>query len=157
MVDDARGSEHLEPPGVATRPVVITALSTLGVVVTAIFMLASIYAWQVPSRKLPVPQTFPEPRVETHQAEDRQRIEAQQRRRLTQYRWVDQNKTLVQIPIERAMKIIAARGQDAYGPILPSPAAVSSPTAGAQRATTPAPGSSGSAASAPQPAPESKP
>ena len=143
MADEAPRREHLESPEVVTRPVVLAALGTLAAVVAAIWLLAGIYAWQVPGRNLPAPQTFPEPRVQAHEVEERQRIEAEQRRRLSEYRWADENKTLVQIPIERAMKIIAAKGEQAYAPVAPAPSALSSPAAGAQRAVTPdgAPGS----------------
>src|SRR5437764_2062755 len=152
MADEAPGREELASPEVVTRPVVLAALGTLAVVVIAILLLAGIYAWQVPGRSLPAPQTFPEPRVQAHEAEERQRIEAEQRRSLSEYRWADENKTLVQIPIERAMKIIAAKGEQAYAPVVPSSSALSSPTAGAQRAVTPGDGAP-DAQSPPEPRP----
>ena len=38
-------------------------------------------------------------------------------KQLESYGWVDRDKKLVAIPIERAMEIIAKRGSDAYKPI----------------------------------------
>ena len=44
----------------------------------------------------------------------------------------------MQIPIERAMELLAGKGMEAYAPLAPAEA-LSAPTAGAQRAITPAP------------------
>jgi hypothetical protein len=137
MASEAHDSEDLERPGISTRPVIIAGLGTVVLVVGAIGLLAAIYDWQVPDRTLAAPETFPQPRVQTHQFEQRQRIEGEQRQRLTGYGWVDQSKKLVRIPIERAMRIIAERGKQAYDPIAPNPAALAAPIAGAQRAVAP--------------------
>jgi hypothetical protein len=149
MADEAHGHEQFEAPGVRTRPVLLFALAAVALVVASIWMLAGVYQWQVPNRVLPPPEVFPLPRVQTHQAEQREQIEAEQRRRLTGYHWEDRNKGLLRIPIERAMQLIAQRGADAYAPLLSSPAALASPSAGAQRAVTPGQGPSGEPA--PQP------
>lgn len=108
----------------------------------AIGFLYEIYQHSVPIKDLPSPQTFAEPRVTTSQAEvsERDRLASEQRRRLDTWRWANAEHTLVQIPIDRAMQLLAQRGNDAWAPLLPSPTpALSSPTAGAQNATT-APG-----------------
>ena len=55
-------------------------------------------------------QTFPQPRLqENERAQLRQVIEDQDRK-LATYNWVEKNKGVVQIPIERAMDLIAERG-----------------------------------------------
>jgi hypothetical protein len=126
---------QLEPAGVSLRPVLLGAIAAVVLMLGAIWGLNAVYDWQVPNRTLPAPEQFPSPRVQTHQAEELKDLLSAQRRQLTGYEWADQNKTLVRIPIERAMEIIAQRAGEAYAPLLPGPA-TADPTAGAQRATT---------------------
>lgn len=55
-------------------------------------------------------QAFPQPRLEeSERAQLRQFIEDQDRK-LATYNWVDKDKGIVQIPIDRAMDLIAERG-----------------------------------------------
>ncbi len=55
-------------------------------------------------------QAFPEPRLEeSERTQLRQYIEDEDRKLVT-YDWVDKNKGVVQIPIERAMDLIVQRG-----------------------------------------------
>jgi hypothetical protein len=138
--------EHIryapESPSVDVRIVILAAIGALLLAALAIGFLYEIYQHSVPIKDLPSPQTFAEPRVTTSQAEvsERDRLASEQRRRLDTWRWANAEHTLVQIPIDRAMQLLAQRGNDAWAPLLPSPTpALSSPTAGAQNATT-APG-----------------
>ena len=91
----------------------------------------TIYQRSVPIKDLPPPQTFPQPRVTTSQAEvaERERLASEQKQRLDTWRWADAEHTLVQIPIDRAMQLLAQRGNDAWAPLLPAEPALSSPTA----------------------------
>ncbi len=136
MAHDAEADTQLEPAGVSLWPVLLGAFACVILMFAAIWGLSVIYDWQVPDRALPAPERFPSPRVQTHQAEELQELLSAQRRQLTGYEWADQNKTLVRIPIERAMEIIAQRAAEAYAPLLPPGPATADPTAGAQRATT---------------------
>ena len=136
MPHDGEANCKLEPAGVSLWPVLCGAFAAVVLMLAAIWGLNAIYHWQVPNRTLPAPEQFPSPRVQTHQAEQRQDLLAAQRRRLTGYEWANQNKTLVRIPIERAMEIIAQRGEEAYAPLLPPGPATADPAAGAQRTTT---------------------
>lgn len=136
MAHDVDADVHLESPGVSLWPVLLGAFAAIALVLAAIWVFNAVYDWQVPNRTLPAPEQFPSPRVQTREAEQRQDLLAAQRRQLTGYEWADQNKTLVRIPIERAMDIIAQRGAEAYAPLLPPGPATASPAAGAQRATT---------------------
>ena len=136
MPHEGEADVKLEPAGVSLWPVLCWAFAAVVLMLAAIWGLNDIYDWQVPNRTLPAPEQFPSPRVQTHQAEQRQDLLAAQRRRLTGYEWANQNKTLVRIPIERAMEIIAQRGAEAYAPLLPPDATTADPTAGAQRATS---------------------
>ena len=143
MAHDPEADVELEPAGVSLWPVLFGALACLVLMLAAIWGLSAIYDRQVPDRAPPAPEQFPSPRVQTHQAEQRQDLLAAQRRRLTGYEWASPNKTVVRIPIERAMEIIAQRGEEAYAPLLPPGAATADPAAGAQRKTTgqgPSPG-----------------
>ena len=151
MAHDAKADGPLEPAGVALWPVLFGALASVVLVLAAIWGLSAVYDWQAPSRPLPAPEQFPSPRVQTHQAEQLKDLLAAQRQQLTEYEWADQDKTLIRIPIERAMEIIAQRGAEAYAPLLPPGPATADPTAGAQRATT------GQAPSSGTPRPEGKP
>jgi hypothetical protein len=136
VAHDAETDPRLEPAGVSPWPVLFGALASVILILAAIWGLNAVYEWQVANRTLSAPQQFPSPRVQTHQAEELRDLLSRQRRHLTGYQWADQNKTLVRIPIERAMEIIAQRGGEAYGPLLPPGPAAADPTAGAQRATT---------------------
>jgi hypothetical protein len=138
--------EHIryapESPSVDVRVVILGAIGALLLVALAIGFLYGIYQHSVAIKDLPPPQTFAEPRVTTSQAEvfERERLASEQRQRLDTWRWANAEHTLVQIPIDRAMQLLAQRGNDAWAPLLPSPTpALSSPTAGAQNTTT-APG-----------------
>jgi hypothetical protein len=136
VAHDSDAQAPLEPAGVSLWPVLFGALASVVLMLAAIWGLSAVYHWQVPHRTLPAPEQFPSPRVQTHQAEELQDLLSAQRRKLTGYEWADQSKTLVRIPVERAMDIIAQRGGEAYAPLLPPGPATADPTAGAQRATT---------------------
>jgi hypothetical protein len=136
MAIETHGDERFESPEVGIRPLLFTAIGVLILLVGAIGGFAAIYYWQVPVQTLPAPEKFPQPRVETGQAAEFHRIQAEQTKRLSEYRWVDREQGLVQIPIERAMQLLAAEGAQAYAPLAPIQA-LASPSAGAERATTP--------------------
>jgi hypothetical protein len=138
--------EHIryapESPSVDVRIVILAGIGALLLVTAAIGFLFGIYQHSIPTKDIPPPQTFAEPRVTTSQAEvsERERLASEQRQRLDTWRWANAEHTLVQIPIDRAMQLLAQRGNDAWAPLLPSPTpALSSPTPDTQNATT-APG-----------------
>jgi hypothetical protein len=136
MAHDVNSDVPLEPPGVSLRPVLFGAIASVALMLAAIWGLNAVYERQVPNRALPAPEQFPSPRVQTHQAEQLQELLAAQRRQLTGYAWADQNKTLVRVPIERAMEIIAQRGGEAYAPLLPPGPATAGPAGGTRPETT---------------------
>ena len=55
----------------------------------------------------------PEPRLQRHAAQDMRDWRAGEERALHQYAWIDPDKGIVQIPVERAMDLIAQRGSPA--------------------------------------------
>ena len=137
-----------ESSGVDARHLLWLGGAALALLGGAIAVLGTIYRDEVPVKTMPPPQSFPQPRVQTGERAELEKVLAAQRRRLEAFRWADADHTRVQIPIERAMKLIAAKGAHAYDPIAASAAASSSPEAGAERAVTPAATPSGEPGSA---------
>ena len=135
--------EHLrytpESSAVDLRAVTWPALAVLTLLVFAVGGLYAAYEFSLPV-KTPAPtQTFPAPRVTTHENEitERRRLAAEQNQRLNTWRWADDQHTLVHVPINRAMQLLIAKGREAWSPLVPAQPALSSPAAGAQRAVTP--------------------
>ena len=121
--------EHIryvpEWPSVDYRIVILAAIASLLLVAGAIGVLYTAYQRSVRVKDVPAPQTFSQPRVAPSKAEvaERTRLASEQERQLETWQWADQRHTLVQIPIERAMQILAQRGNDAWaapagGPVL---------------------------------------
>lgn len=131
-----------ESPAVELRYVVSAAIGGLVLLFGAIAIFYAIYQHAVPITAMPLPENFPQPRVVTSEAEiaQRQKLAAEQNQRLKAWRWANDQHTLVQIPIDRAMRLLVQKGAGAYAPLLPPQPALSSPSAGAQNATTPPPG-----------------
>ncbi len=55
-------------------------------------------------------QTFPEPRLEKNERTELREFIEDEDRRLATYDWMDKDKGIVQIPIDRAMDLIVQRG-----------------------------------------------
>ena len=109
------GEEHHiqyvpEPPKVKLTFVGWTAFGMLLLLIAAIGGFYGIYHAAGPTRVLPAPQEFPQPRVDTRESEELRRIRETQSAKLRTWRWSDDQHSSVQIPIERAMELIAQRG-----------------------------------------------
>jgi hypothetical protein len=126
-----------EPPGVEPSRVVLAVVAAFMLLAIGVGGLSAWYWHEVPNQIMPPPATFPQPRVQANEPAELRRILATQRQRLAAYRWANKQHTLVQIPIDRAMQIIAAKGAHGYDPIAPDPSALSSAEAGPERALTP--------------------
>jgi hypothetical protein len=119
--------EHIhyapESPAVNSKAVLLCALGALVLLAGAIAGFREVYQRGVPVKDVPAPQAFPQPRVVTSQAEveERRHLNAAQQERLESWRWANGQHTLVQIPIERAMQLLAQKGTAAYEPLLPMP------------------------------------
>jgi hypothetical protein len=151
MANEAHVREKLEPPGIDTRGALIAACVSVALVIGSVVVLRAVYRDYVPNPAPPPTQTFPQPRVQPNEAAELRRLLSAQRTRLTGHAWADHDKTLVRIPIERAMQLIVRKGAQAYDPLAPAAPALSAPSAGAQRAITPGQG----APAGPAPAPSS--
>ena len=66
------------------------------------------------------------------------RVLREQRAKLAGYDWIDRQKGVIRIPIERAMALIAARGMHGYDPLEQAPPAAD-PSPPAPPAKGPAP------------------
>jgi hypothetical protein len=100
-------------------------------------VLGAIYSREVPIKTMPIPQLFPQPRVQVDQRAELRQLLEKQRRSLESYRWANDQHTLIQIPIKRAMSLIAKKDAEAYDPVAVIPGGLSSPAAAAARATMP--------------------
>ena len=63
------------------------------------------------------PSEFPRPRLQTRSDGLRDPEIARQQAEVERFRWIDKSRGVFQIPIEQAMTIVAARGQNAYDPV----------------------------------------
>lgn len=126
-----------ESPSIDSRIVIWAAIASLLLVASTIGFLYQIYQRSVPTKEMPTPEAFSQPRVAPSRVEiaERERLTSEQKQSLEVWQWADPEHTLVQIPIERAMQMLAQRGNDAWAPLLPAKPALSSPIAGAQNAT----------------------
>lgn len=71
-----------------------------------------------PSALMNAQKQPPEPRLQRHPAQDLRDWRAAEDRALGQYSWIDPDKGIVHIPVERAMELVVQRGL----PVFPQPA-----------------------------------
>jgi hypothetical protein len=71
-------------------------------------------------------RTPPEPRLEPYPLSLRQRLRAEEEGVLTTYGWVDKDRGVARVPIDRAMDLLVQRG---LPPAKPMPATAPAPTA----------------------------
>lgn len=128
MPNEEMGSRAIpQPPDVATGTVIISVAGFLSLVAVAMIGLFFYLKAGAPAAfKQPTQQDFPKPALQTRPKEDLARIEFEQRMALSGYDWVDRSKGLARIPIDDAMRIIAARGDHAYDALEP-PGSASDP------------------------------
>ncbi|MGA7804052.1 hypothetical protein [Bradyrhizobium sp.] len=151
MPDEGHLQYVPEPPAVSMTFIGWTAFSALLLLGIAIGGFHAIYQISVPTKTVPAPATFPQPRVDTGQIAELHRIESAQRSKLESWGWTNDQHTLATIPIERAMQLLAGKGSDAYAPLLAPQPALSAPTAAAERAVTPDAAAQGGQPAAPPP------
>ena len=80
-------------------------------------------------------QTFPEPRLEENERTQLRQFVEDQDRKLATYEWVDRDKGIVRIPIDRAMELIVQRGL----PVRPEGSTATQTSAPAKKQTLKAP------------------
>jgi hypothetical protein len=109
--------DRRESPAVATRAVTFAAMGFLAFVGISLVVLHIFYRMQISQVVFVPPTPFAKPRLQTNDAGDLAKLQAEQRDRLNRYSWVDRDNGIAAIPIEDAMKRVVARGADAYSPI----------------------------------------
>lgn len=117
---------HHEPGDVDARALTKFGLGMSGLVVVFLFGLWGLFQYfakreaelgpapsqgaGVAAQKLP-----PEPRLQPNPVRDLRQMRADEDRLMSQYAWIDPDKGVVRIPVERAMELIAQRGLPAGG------------------------------------------
>jgi hypothetical protein len=130
-----RHSEKHEPGGISARTVISVAAAFLLFTAVSLVPLYYFYTWSTGAVPPPQPRSFAKPALETAPLMDLQTLQEKQRNQLKSYAWADGSHRIARIPIERAMKILSARGADAYGPVT-AESAPSNTTAPANPANT---------------------
>jgi len=118
--DDSHGSVRFEPTDVATRPVVLSVVALAAF--TVVFTIIAWFVFQALAEReraaSPVasplasraPTQPPEPRLQADPKGDLVRLRARENAELARFGWIDEQAGVVQVPIERAMEMLAAKG-----------------------------------------------
>lgn len=115
--------DKLESPLLPGVPFILLVAGVLVFLAGSIGGLWGVFASAVPNRT-PAPAELPPlPRLLADPPAELEAVLSAQRAKLSGYHWVDRDKGILSIPIERAMQIIAARGADAYASIPGAPQA----------------------------------
>jgi hypothetical protein len=109
--------KRLEKGDVATCRVSYVAAGLMAFLIVSAGVLYAVFAAVVPADRTPAFREFAPPRLEADPAAELRALQDKQRKELSSYRWMDSSRTLIGIPVERAMAIIAGRGDQAYAPI----------------------------------------
>jgi hypothetical protein len=91
-------------------PVALIYAGVLVLLVICCFVLIAAYPRSLPDVTRTVRINPPGPQLQTNPAADLNRFRAEEEKRLHGYYWTDREKGLVHIPIEQAMKNLAASG-----------------------------------------------
>ncbi len=110
-----------ETPAVAGRRVLAVTFGFLALVAASGTGLYFYLGSQVRGALITAPRQFPQPRLEFDAPRERARAEAEQRQRLSAYEWVDRDRGVIRIPIDRAAELIVGRGAGALDPLESSP------------------------------------
>ncbi|HKO69331.1 MAG TPA: hypothetical protein VJV58_00210 [Bradyrhizobium sp.] len=122
MPNEEMGSRAIpQPPDVATGTVILSVAGFLSLVAVAMIALFFYLKVGAPTAlRQPTQHDFPKPALQTSPKEDLARVEFEQRTGLSGYAWIDRSKGLARIPIDEAMRIVAAKGDHAYDALEPS-------------------------------------
>jgi hypothetical protein len=122
-------SVRFEPTDVATRPVVLSVLGlavfTIVFTIVANFVFKGLAARERAASPAPSPlaeqyaaKEPPEPRLQLRPKSDLEALRASEDKSLSTLAWVDKSAGVVQVPIERAMEMLLAKGLPARpGPV----------------------------------------
>ena len=121
----AEQEEAREPPAVQAGVIAVIMASFFVFVVCVAAGLFFFYQSLAGGATFVRPNVFPAPRLQTRSDGLRDPEIARQQADLDRFRWIDRAHGLFQMPIERAMKLVASRGAKAYEPV---PSANGGPT-----------------------------
>jgi hypothetical protein len=105
----------------SVNAVLWTAAGTAGFLLVSLAGLWVFWKADEGPRAFPLPRSYGPPALRSDPAGDLRGYHARQQAALEGYAWVDRDRGLVRIPIERAMDILAARGGAAWDPMQPAP------------------------------------
>jgi hypothetical protein len=103
-----------EPTDWSLRPVALLYMAIPVLLVISCFVLIAAYPNALPDVDRTLRIAPPGPRLQTDAQGDLQRFRADEERRLNTYYWIDKDKGVVHIPIEQAMKKLAASGAPGF-------------------------------------------
>jgi hypothetical protein len=103
-----------EPTDWSLRPVALIYVAIPVLLVISCFVLIAAYPNALPDVDRSLRIAPPGPRLQTDAAGDLQKFRADEERRLNSYYWVDKQNGIVHIPIEEAMKKLAATGAPGF-------------------------------------------
>ena len=103
-----------EPSDWSLRPVALIYVAIPVLLVISCFVLIVAYPHALPDVDRTLHIAPPGPRLQTDAAGDLQKFRADEERRLNSYYWIDKEKGTVHIPIDEAMKKLAATGAPGF-------------------------------------------
>ena len=112
---------HHEPGDVNALALTKFGLSMAALIVIFLFGLWGVFEYlknraaetalpMSPSAMVNAQKQPPEPRLQRHPAQDMRDLRGDEEKILHQYAWIDPDKGIVRIPVERAMDLTAQRG-----------------------------------------------
>jgi len=123
MPDTEHDTEHrvrFEPEDIKPRPVILTGVGVVVVTVAVALLMHFVYGpltrWreregaQTPAAAARSTRLPPEPSLQSSPRGDFQSFRAAQMGQLNKYHWIDRDKGIAAIPIQRAMDLIVQRG-----------------------------------------------
>ncbi|MBE7244798.1 MAG: hypothetical protein INR63_07605 [Actinomycetospora chiangmaiensis] len=103
-----------EAATLALKPVLLTGLFIVVFVGVSLAALRLYYTLTVSLPLMRPPRDFPQPQLQRAPAADLDALLADQKARLTGYGWVDRDNGVARMPIEEAMRRLAARGDAGF-------------------------------------------
>lgn len=103
-----------EPTDWSLRPVALVYVAIPALLVSSCLILIVAYPNALPDVDRTLHMAPPGPRLQTDAAADLQKSRADEERRLNTYYWIDREKGIVHIPIDEAMKKLAATGASGF-------------------------------------------
>ncbi len=126
MAEGRRPTPEARDRGYSEPTVDVRLIRRVGLVLGAVILLVvaaafALHAFRVggpddrfgPAVSGETVRRFPEPRLQSARTEERERYFAEEKRKASEYGWVDRGKGIVRIPVERAMSLLEMEGREA--------------------------------------------